>query len=415
MPILLPSTDLRPGMRLSRPLVFKGRLLLPAGQVLDRRDLDLLRRLHWNLQAYIADPVLDQLIVFEDDSRSETVSRVARREVVRAVRQVYQQLGAVGSLDRMDLWAAESAVAKIAEFLGNNSLACRTLQASGEGITWADRAGNVFFLAMVLGNAIRGCLAEAARQKPLAARSGQRTSPPALIPLGLAAIFMNVSLWSGYGQLDHPGPLTAAERDMVFRHPLASADLLPDSIDPHVRAAILAHHENHNGTGYPRQLRARDIPLFARILRIADAFSAATITRPYRDAQSPARTCWEMTCSPLAALYDPVVLKVFQATVQPYPIGGRVQLACGRQAVVVRFGRHHGLLPEIVIAYDDQGKPLPRPRIEGPYRLDQHPELRIASFRGENLSDVYDSSGLAPFPELPVPAEFSTLADAAYP
>ena len=415
MPILLPFTDLRPGMRLTRPVVLKGRLLLPAGEILDRRDLDILRRLHWNLHASIADPVLDQLIPFEDDSRSETVSRVARREVVRAVRQVYQQLCMVGSLDRMDLWAAESAVAKIADYLGNNSLACRTLQASGEGATWADRAGNVFYLAMVLGNAIRGCVLEAARQHQRTTGAAARTAAPALVPLGLAAIFMNVSIWSTYTHLDHAGPLSDQERNLVLRHPLASAEILPDGIDAAVRAAVIAHHENHNGTGYPRQLRADAIPLYARILRIADAFSAATLTRPYQSAKSPVRTCWEMTCSPVAALYDPVVLKVFQATVQPYPIGARVQLACGRQAVVVRFGRHHGLLPEIVIAYDEKGQPLPRPRIEGPYRLDHHPELRIASFRDENLLDVYDSSGLAPFPDLPVPAEFITFAEAAYP
>ncbi|HEY2542135.1 MAG TPA: HD domain-containing phosphohydrolase, partial [Gaiellaceae bacterium] len=49
---------------------------------------------------------------------------------------------------------------------------------------------------------------------------------------------------------------------------------------------ILHHHENWDGTGYPDRLAGEEIPLGARIIRVADAFEAMTANRPYRDAQS---------------------------------------------------------------------------------------------------------------------------------
>lgn len=48
--------------------------------------------------------------------------------------------------------------------------------------------------------------------------------------------------------------------------------------------SILYHHENYDGTGYPRNLVASDIPLGARILRIVDMFVTLTSDRPYRKA-----------------------------------------------------------------------------------------------------------------------------------
>ncbi len=51
-----------------------------------------------------------------------------------------------------------------------------------------------------------------------------------------------------------------------------------------VLESILYHHENYDGSGYPRNLMATDIPHGARILRIVDAFVALTSDRPYRKA-----------------------------------------------------------------------------------------------------------------------------------
>jgi diguanylate cyclase (GGDEF)-like protein len=85
--------------------------------------------------------------------------------------------------------------------------------------------------------------------------------------------------------LRKPGRLTNEEYAIVKQH-VALGDLvvrdLPD-IEV-VRAGIRHHHERWDGKGYLDALAAEDIPLVARILSVADAFSSMTTTRPYRKA-----------------------------------------------------------------------------------------------------------------------------------
>jgi diguanylate cyclase (GGDEF)-like protein len=85
--------------------------------------------------------------------------------------------------------------------------------------------------------------------------------------------------------LRKPGKLTASEYAIVQQH-VALGDMivrdLPD-LDA-VRAGIRHHHERWDGSGYLDRLAGETIPAIARVLAVADAFSAMTTTRPYRKA-----------------------------------------------------------------------------------------------------------------------------------
>jgi diguanylate cyclase (GGDEF)-like protein/putative nucleotidyltransferase with HDIG domain len=85
--------------------------------------------------------------------------------------------------------------------------------------------------------------------------------------------------------LRKPGRLTADETTVIQQH-VALGDMivreLPDLET--VRAAIRHHHERWDGKGYLAGLAGADIPVVARILAVADAFSAMTTSRPYRKA-----------------------------------------------------------------------------------------------------------------------------------
>lgn len=48
--------------------------------------------------------------------------------------------------------------------------------------------------------------------------------------------------------------------------------------------AVLYHHENYDGSGYPDNRKAEEIPIGARIIRVADSFAALVSERPYREA-----------------------------------------------------------------------------------------------------------------------------------
>ncbi len=87
------------------------------------------------------------------------------------------------------------------------------------------------------------------------------------------------------GVLRKPGRLTDDEYDIVKQH-VALGDMIVRDL-PNVeviRAGVRHHHERWDGRGYLHALAGGDIPLVARILAVADAFSAMTTTRPYRKA-----------------------------------------------------------------------------------------------------------------------------------
>lgn len=68
-------------------------------------------------------------------------------------------------------------------------------------------------------------------------------------------------------------------------HSEMSYEILKDyDLSDIVMDAVLYHHENYNGSGYPYNLKGEDIPFGARVMRIADTFTALISDRPYRRA-----------------------------------------------------------------------------------------------------------------------------------
>jgi len=91
------------------------------------------------------------------------------------------------------------------------------------------------------------------------------------------------------GVLAKEGHLDVGEFGQVKRHPVVSEEILgalPRS--EQLLPAVRHHHERIDGAGYPDGLGGNDIPLFARIIAIADAFVAMTSDRPYRRRRSKA-------------------------------------------------------------------------------------------------------------------------------
>ena len=85
--------------------------------------------------------------------------------------------------------------------------------------------------------------------------------------------------------LRKPGPLSADEYDAIKQHPALGDAIVRDLPNVEaVKAGVRHHHERWDGTGYIDGLAGEDIPLIARIVSVADAFSAMTTTRPYRKA-----------------------------------------------------------------------------------------------------------------------------------
>ncbi|WP_432095032.1 HD-GYP domain-containing protein [Streptomyces sp. bgisy100] len=91
------------------------------------------------------------------------------------------------------------------------------------------------------------------------------------------------------------GPLTPEERRVIELHPEYGHEMVRGiGFLGEARVAILHHHERLDGRGYPYGLSGRQIPEFARVVAVADAFDAMTSTRSYRRARPVAAAVAEL-------------------------------------------------------------------------------------------------------------------------
>lgn len=83
--------------------------------------------------------------------------------------------------------------------------------------------------------------------------------------------------------LEKPGSLTNEEFKEIKKHPEIGYRILGTINEmSQISEYVLAHHERCDGTGYPKGLKSKDIPLVSKIIAIADAYDAMISDRPYR-------------------------------------------------------------------------------------------------------------------------------------
>lgn len=113
-----------------------------------------------------------------------------------------------------------------------------------------------------------------------------------------------------------PAPLTTEEWEIMRRHPAYAYELLYPI--PYLRPALdipYCHHEKWNGSGYPRGLAGRDIPLAARMFAAVDIWDALRSDRPYRTAWSTERVLKHIR-SLAATELDPDIVATFAKIVE---------------------------------------------------------------------------------------------------
>jgi response regulator RpfG family c-di-GMP phosphodiesterase len=112
-----------------------------------------------------------------------------------------------------------------------------------------------------------------------------------------------------------PGRLDADEFEVMKQHASLGHELLKGSSSKVLQAGAdiaLGHHEKFDGSGYPNGTKGEDIPLFSRIVAVADVFDALTSERPYKKA-------WSMESSidflhqGAGSHFDPSCVKAFMA------------------------------------------------------------------------------------------------------
>jgi putative nucleotidyltransferase with HDIG domain len=111
--------------------------------------------------------------------------------------------------------------------------------------------------------------------------------------------------------LNKSGRLTDEEREIIERHTVSGDEILaPIPFPWDIRPMVRSHHERWDGRGYPDQLAGKNIPLTARILRVADIFDALTTNRSYRQPLTPEQALQIMQDD--YGSFDPEVFEIFQ-------------------------------------------------------------------------------------------------------
>ena len=115
--------------------------------------------------------------------------------------------------------------------------------------------------------------------------------------------------------LGKKGPLTEEEKKIIREHPVRGVEILTPlaGVFKQLNAilpAILHHHENFDGSGYPDGRSGGDIPLLARIIAIADAYDAMLSSRLYRSAANHEQAIAELVrCA--GEQFDPMIVESF--------------------------------------------------------------------------------------------------------
>ncbi len=412
MPLLVRCNELQAGMRLAEAFLWHRRMMLPGGKVLTREDVNILQRKYPNQLLKIGDPVLDSVAKFEDDGRDRDVAATVTQKIAQCMADAGERVSSRAHVGSVNFRAMRSAAAAVVDYLRNHPVSAALLpqHAGGPARYLSDHAGSVFYLAMVLGSAVRDYVVRE-RMRQTAASNLSSQIAMDLLPLGLGAMFIDIAMYplshifvAGY-------ELTDQDRKALREHPTAGADLIPDNMPAGVKTVVRGHHEAMDGSGYPQGTTGDRQHVFSRIVRICDAYDAGTADKVYAQAKSPARVIWEITAGPDRARYDPVLTRMFAGLIQPFPIGAKLKLADGRHAVVVRYNRKQPFRPNVIVAFDDKGRRLPSEQLEGAVNVGESNNLRIASYNGEDLSFIYETIAQ----EARISPDATTAFAAAYP
>lgn len=181
--------------------------------------------------------------------------------------------------------------------------------------------------------------------------------------IAAAALTMNIGMLQLQEDLQNrDAPPTEEEQAEIRKHPLTSGRLLREAgiTDARWLDFVQDHHENMDGSGYPGGRTGDAISDGAKIIALADRYTAMIAPRKYRKAMLPSQALRTMlidggkTC-------DARIAAFFIKELGIYPPGACVKLVNGEIGIVLRKG-YSAMAPAVLVIKNQYGTPLPSPQ-----------------------------------------------------
>lgn len=292
--------ELEEGMILSNTLYDDNtNILLRSNKSLSKRMIERIKQLNY-----------DGLYVFEENDIAMSPSIISEETRLKALKHLKHL-----NIDEC-LFIANNIVNEIRE--NNDTIIIETINLSSFDNYTYEHSINVCIMSVILGIGLG-----------LNDEELKKLSQAALLhDIGKTAIPIDI--------LNKPGKLNDEEYEEMKNHSKYGYNLLKENEDiaSTVRNAIFSHHENEDGTGYPRQLTGDKIHKFAKIIHVADVYDALTAKRAYKEPINPADAL-EFLISQTGKMFDEKIVKLFIEYIALYPVGTKVLLSTNEEARVI--------------------------------------------------------------------------------
>jgi putative nucleotidyltransferase with HDIG domain len=140
--------------------------------------------------------------------------------------------------------------------------------------------------------------------------------------------------------INKPSGLSVEEYEQVKQHSIYAYEILTNAtgVDPNIVEGILYHHERIDGSGYPEGKTAREIPLYSKILAVADVFDAITANKTYKSKISVYEAARVLKTESFNKL-EPKITEVFLKNISRFYVGNMVKLNTGAVGEVILLNK----------------------------------------------------------------------------
>lgn len=175
--------------------------------------------------------------------------------------------------------------------------------------------------------------------------------------IGCAMCDVGMSLFPK-GKMPEKGALDREARRLLIAHPILGANYVKKTgdCDLEILAIIEYHHERFDGSGYPKGVKAHEIPLLARIAGLVDSYDAMISQRQYAKQRTSFDAVQELIdCGD--KLFQGVLVEQFVQAIGMFPVGALVELNTGAVGIVIQQNPTRRLKPEILVVLDARKVP----------------------------------------------------------